>query len=252
MTGLTLQTMLSQYEQYFIDYLILIDSFGTVSNGVRTLPQTDASSNVPIAYTAATQPTDASGCWTTCSQTSGCILSSYDTTGPVCSLYGAPTSGTYLNYVSPLSTFTTMVENQEYYYYNVLKANSNLQAYTEDIQNYITAQGYDGQQMAAIHSVVATLTTNGEKLKQDRALILKSLTKFQNTYDETYTETKSKDTLLQIWVVVAFFSFIIAIVLCNAIIKKKKNKKLLKTIFINLFIVMLFNFFHCVNIPTSN
>jgi hypothetical protein len=225
MTGLTLQMMVSEYERIFVEYILLINQVGEGSgsgpDGIRTITDIKASTNTPGA-TVTAAITNANDCWTQC--TGDCIISAYKDNN-TCSLYNAPTGSSNIAYAGD-STATSMMTNETYLKYNILQFNSVLQKYITNIQKYIAAQDYTPQQLMGINILASTLMSHKAILDKDRDWVVTQLGKLEateETYNNTYMQTTSNHQMLNIWIVVAIVSVLLAFFLCYNALKNREE-----------------------------
>jgi len=228
MTGLTLQTMIAEYERIFLEYLFLINQYGTISgtgsDAIRTLPEANATTNT--AGAAVTDSiTDANSCWTQC--TGDCIVSVFNTSTNSCSLYNTPTDDR-ISYVGNANT-TSIMSNDNYFKYNILQLNSVLSTYISNIEQQISSSSsdYTKEQLMAINILASTLISHKEILDRDRSWLTTQLAKLDGTaqsYEDTYIETTSNHQTLYLWIVVAIFAIIVALFMCYTIIKRREEE----------------------------
>jgi hypothetical protein len=226
MTGLDLHTMLSQYEQYFLEYLLLLNTIGDVSGGVRTLPGTKLSTNQQIS-TLSTSGTS-QDCWNSCASNSDCIISWYDaatttgtTTTPAnCTLYAPPTDNTSVEYETDQANYTSAIYNSDYYKYSLINLSDNLSSYNSSIQQYISSQNWTEDQIVAMHAITTQLQEHSTQLAKDRELIASNSAGMKQTLETTTLQTSSNDSMYQLWGLIASLSTMMALYLCFTVIRE--------------------------------
>lgn len=224
MIGLDLHTMLSEYEQIFIEYLALLNSFGEVSGTNRILPNVKASTDSPNT----TNPTGISSsdaCWASCNNATGCIASVYQSgTTPTCTLYNEPSTNTgYITYVDA-SGYTSVVSNSDYYKYNLLLLNSQLLQYSSSISEAIDNSDYSEKQMVAMHAIKANLTSQSIKLQEERQQLLNATNSADTEYNVTYMKTESNYEMMYIWAIVTWIAIFCAMYMCFIVLKEQQQE----------------------------
>jgi hypothetical protein len=232
MAGIVFQNKLSDYEGFFMEYLILLDAVGDLSGGtVRVLDGYNVTTDNQLSTidatsgtsTDTTTTTDGNACWETCVNNSDCIVSNFNIPNSMCTLYGNPTADGSLTYVTD-ENYTSTIYNNDYYYYMILNLNTKLQSYNGELQQELTADNITEEELVGASILDSELKRQSEKLDADRALLLASMqqTNYNKEYNDTYLVVDSKNSLYTLWMCIAVFSAIVAFLLCYSILKDKQ------------------------------
>jgi hypothetical protein len=222
MPGIDFHTRLSNYEGYFMEYLLLIDTIGDLSGGtVRVLDGYNATTNAPL--TLSSSPQNNNDCWEACTSNSNCILSNFDTTTSACTLYAKPTSGSITNVAN--TNYTSTMYNNDYYYYMILNLNTTLQASNNELIQTLEKNDITEEELVGANILASELQRQSQRLLADREFLLATMqnSHYSQEYDTTYLSTDSNNRMYGIWIGIAFFSAMVAFFLCYSIITENKS-----------------------------
>jgi hypothetical protein len=217
--------MLTEYENMYLNYKQLLDAVGTVNanNTEKTIPGYDISTNVLLS--TASNVASNQACLNSTFNNPAAIASVYYTSTGQCKIYGNPTgsSHSYLRY-APNSNATTNFLFDKYYLYMLLGLNAQLVTYVNGMTTYISAHSAQwSTNLESVKALDSQLTIQGNELQNDRLMLSNLLAKAESlneTYDDSYVTTVSKNSFYNLWFIIACISVAIACMMCYSIIAK--------------------------------